>query len=141
MVHVTPTTAPARLTVGPADRQRQAGRAVDNDNGGEWIEVDTYDGTAVVRPYGEMDIARAADFRQALHDAMTATPPPNRLVVDLQNLLFCDSSGLNALVDARAAALAAGQHLSLAAPRKQFLRLLEITETTRLFTIEPAPPS
>ncbi|MEU2390309.1 STAS domain-containing protein [Streptomyces sp. NPDC007369] len=107
---------------------------------GPGIEVDTRGGTVVVRPYGEMDIARAQTFRQALFEALTGEPRLSDVVVDLQHLAFCDSSGLNALLDARTAVAATGQHLYLAAPRAQFLRLLEVTGTKELFTIEPAPP-
>ncbi|MEU3776356.1 hypothetical protein AB0F11_24750 [Streptomyces sp. NPDC032472] len=43
-------------------------------------------------------------------------------------------------MDARTAVAATGQHLHLAEPRSQFLRLLELTDTRELFSIEPAPP-
>ncbi|MFD7631636.1 STAS domain-containing protein [Streptomyces sp. NPDC059851] len=104
------------------------------------IEVDTQGDRAVVRPYGEMDIARAQAFRQALFEALAGEPRPSDVVVDLQHLSFCDSSGLNVLLDARTAIAATGQNLYLAAPREQFLRLLEFSGATQLFTIEPVPP-
>ncbi|MFE1807220.1 STAS domain-containing protein [Streptomyces sp. NPDC059533] len=93
-----------------------------------------------VRPYGEMDMARAAAFRQAIFEALAGEPRLSDVVIDLQHLVFWDSSGLNALLDARAAVATTGQTLHLAAPRNQFLRLLELTGTTELFSIDPAPP-
>ncbi|NXY94727.1 STAS domain-containing protein [Streptomyces sp. BR123] len=104
------------------------------------IEVDTRGDRAVVRPYGEMDVARAEAFRQAVFEALAGEPRVTDVVVDLQHLAFCDSSGLNVLLNARTAVAATGQNLYLAAPREQFLRLLELTGSQDLFTIEPAPP-
>ncbi|MFE2168499.1 STAS domain-containing protein [Streptomyces sp. NPDC059447] len=111
-----------------------------NERSSPGIEVDTRRGTAAVRPYGKMDIARAAAFRQDIFEALAGEPRLSDVVIDLQHLVFCDSSGLNALLDARAAVAATGQTLHLAAPRNQFLRLLELTGTTELFSIDPAPP-
>ena len=53
--------------------------------------------TAVIAPEGEIDIAQMADFRAALADAAGEETP--RLVVDLSNVSFIDSSGLGALVE------------------------------------------
>jgi anti-sigma B factor antagonist len=53
--------------------------------------------TAVIAPEGELDIARMADFRAALSGA--AARDAVRLVVDLSNVSFIDSSGLGALVE------------------------------------------
>ncbi|MEV7416333.1 STAS domain-containing protein [Streptomyces sp. NPDC089919] len=113
----------------------------DDETGRSGIESETRDdGSAVVRPRGEMDIDGAAAFRRAVLEALVGPPRPPRVVVDLQDLSFCDSSGLNALLEARNAATEHGQALHLAAPRDQLLRLLELTCTTELFTIDPVPP-
>ncbi|MFB6808283.1 STAS domain-containing protein [Streptomyces sp. NPDC056387] len=112
----------------------------DSVNGGNGIEVEARGPTAVVRVSGEMDIDRAEDLRQALYAVLSDAQRPHTVVVDLQGLSFCDSSGLNALLNARAAAAESGQTLYLAAPREQFVRVLEITGALELFTIEGAPP-
>ncbi|MET8295033.1 STAS domain-containing protein [Streptomyces sp. NPDC005180] len=116
-----------------------AGQEV-NGSGSERIEVEARDGCVVVRTYGEMDVARAKDFREALLGALGDASRVGQVVVDLQHLTFCDSTGLYVLMDARAVAAEHGQRLYLAAPRDQFIRLLEITGSLDLFTIEPAPP-
>ncbi|MFE2327147.1 STAS domain-containing protein [Streptomyces sp. NPDC059385] len=114
----------------------------EGDGGGsEAIDVEDVGDVTVVRPHGEMDIARATAFRQVLLTALQTEVRPHEVCVDLQHLFFCDSSGLNALLNARAVADQTGQRLSLAAPTSQFMRLLEITGTDDLFPIEPAPPS
>jgi anti-anti-sigma factor len=51
----------------------------------------------VIAPEGEVDIARIAEFRAALSDAARADAV--RLVVDLSDVSFIDSSGLGALVE------------------------------------------
>ena len=53
--------------------------------------------TSVIAPEGELDVAQMADFRAALADAADGKAP--RLVVDLSNVSFIDSSGLGALVE------------------------------------------
>lgn len=112
----------------------------DGEAGAPGIEVETRGGTAVIRPFGDLDRGTAPLFRRALWAALARDPLPTDVVVDLQHLDFCDSAGLNALLEARTAAADVRRALYLAAPRDQVLRLLELTGTTRLFLIEPAPP-
>ncbi|MEV6734207.1 MULTISPECIES: STAS domain-containing protein [unclassified Streptomyces] len=109
-------------------------------DGSEDIDVEVHGSATVVRPHGEMDISRAEHFRQVLFAALSGERFPHDVVVDLQHLSFCDSSGLNALLAARTVAAESGQNLYLAAPREQFTRLLKITGAEDLFTIEPVPP-
>ncbi|MFD9725594.1 STAS domain-containing protein [Streptomyces sp. NPDC059072] len=112
-----------------------------DDGGSEAIDVEDVGGVTVVRPHGEMDIVRAAAFHEALLSALRREVHPHEVCVDLRYLAFSDSSGLNALLTARATANETGQRLYLAGPNPQFIRLLEITGAIDLFTIEPAPPS
>lgn len=55
----------------------------------------------VLRVRGDLDLATAPELRDAVGDAF---PPPDsvpgRIVVDLEELNFCDSSGLRALMEA-----------------------------------------
>ncbi|MEU4955486.1 STAS domain-containing protein [Streptomyces lavendulae] len=104
------------------------------------IDVEVHGSATVVRPHGEMDISRADHFRHVLLDALSGERLHHDVVVDLQHLSFCDSSGLKALLAARIVAAESSHNLYLAAPREQFTRLLEITGAGDLFTIEPVPP-
>ncbi|MFG2341005.1 STAS domain-containing protein [Streptomyces yangpuensis] len=63
-----------------------------------------------------MDVDRAPMLAGALHAAITR---PGEILVDLAELCFCDSSGLNALVQARRTAEDHGKRLVLRAPRPQ----------------------
>ncbi|MGW8765878.1 STAS domain-containing protein [Streptomyces sp. NPDC055815] len=86
---------------------------------------------------GEMDLEHAEELRASLRAALTSAPAGSDIVVDLQNSSFCDSSGLNVLLTARLWALERGQHLVLAAPSHQMIRILELTEADHLFTYIP----
>ncbi|MGW4806861.1 STAS domain-containing protein [Kitasatospora sp. NPDC004272] len=89
------------------------------------VALDSPGGALVVRPEGELDHDSVGPLREALERAVA--DPPGRLVVDCGGLGFCDSTGLNLLLRAHAAALRAGLPLLLAAPGPVVARMLEIT--------------
>ncbi|BAJ33208.1 putative antagonist protein [Kitasatospora setae KM-6054] len=97
------------------------------------------DGTVVCRIAGDLDIESLAPARKALAEVLRGG---NRLVVvDLAQVAFCDSSGLNMLLTARADALAAGAVLRLAAVSHPVERLLEITGAAAVFDVRPTVPA
>ncbi|WP_327281148.1 MULTISPECIES: STAS domain-containing protein [unclassified Streptomyces] len=100
---------------------------------GVWL--DSGEHQVVVHVGGEMDIDRAPMLYAALHAAITQTGGPNEVIIDLSELSFCDSSGLNALIQARHTADEQGRHISLRDPQPQFRRLLEVTGAENLFPI------
>jgi anti-sigma B factor antagonist len=71
--------------------------------------------TTVIAPEGELDIAHVPDFRSALMDA--ADRDAVRLVVDLSNVTFIDSSGLGALVEMHNRLQRAKRQLAVVAPQ------------------------
>ncbi|MFJ3174725.1 STAS domain-containing protein [Streptomyces roseus] len=87
-----------------------------------------------VRVRGEMDPVGARTLRRALLEALER-PGTREVAVDLRELVFCDSAGLNALLVARLVAVAGGRVLRLVAPGRQVTRLLEITGADSVFTI------
>ncbi|MEU8840559.1 STAS domain-containing protein [Streptomyces roseus] len=87
-----------------------------------------------VRVRGEMDLDGARTLRRALLEALER-PGTREVAVDLRELVFCDSAGLNALLTARLVAVAGGRVLRLVAPGRQVTRLLEITGADSVFTI------
>lgn len=89
----------------------------------------------VIRVGGEMDLDRAPMLRDALHTVITRPGCPAEIVVDLSELTFCDSSGLNALIQSRRTAQDHGRRISLRAPSPQILHLLELTGTENLFPL------
>lgn len=58
-------------------------------------------GWAVLRVSGEMDLATSPVLRQRVHDAVAEGR--RSLVLDLSEVLFCDSSGVGVLIATHAA--------------------------------------
>ena len=81
---------------------------------------------------GELDLADAPALREALRRAVERSP--KRLVVDLTDVTFVDSTILGALVEARSAL--GGDAFALAAPGLEVRRALEVSGLDRHFTID-----
>ena len=63
------------------------------------------------------------------------------LCIDLGDVTFCDSSGLNALLIARREAHRQGTAVHLARPSHAVTRLLEITGADKVFTVDEHVPA
>ncbi|MEU2546810.1 STAS domain-containing protein [Streptomyces roseolus] len=87
--------------------------------------------TVVVAPLGELD----HDTVEPLDTALEKHADAARIVVDCAGLDFCDSTGLNLLLKARARALGAGARLDLAGLRPPVDRMFEITGALRVFQV------
>ncbi|MEU3606771.1 STAS domain-containing protein [Streptomyces sp. NPDC035033] len=87
--------------------------------------------TVVVAPSGELDHDTVEPLRTALEKHEDAA----RIVVDCAGLDFCDSTGLNLLLRARARALEAGATLDLAGLRPPVDRMFEITGARQVFRV------
>lgn len=83
----------------------------------------TVDGIRVVTPAGELDHHTGDTLRQALDASDTPRP---RVVVDLHQVTFMDSSGISILIAAHRALSEADGWLRLAAPRESVMRTLNI---------------
>ena len=91
------------------------------------IAVEQRDGAWVVRLGGELDLYNADVVRAALRDVATKTP--ERLVLDLSEVAFIDSTALGALIEARASL--PGRALLLAAPARDTRRALQVSGLDR----------
>ncbi|MFJ1701923.1 STAS domain-containing protein [Kitasatospora sp. NPDC088346] len=95
--------------------------------------------TVLVALAGELDLDTLAPADEALGQALATGPA--RVVVDLAEVSFCDSSGLNLLLRTRLAAQEAEVELRLAAaPDGQFGRLLELTGAGAVFSLHASLP-
>ena len=95
-------------------------------------------GTAcVVRLGGELDLYNAAQVRTALAEACAQAP--ERVVVDLGEVEFIDSTALGVLIETRTKLVNRGGFL-LAAPGLQTRRALEISGLDKLFTVHDTVP-
>ncbi|MFJ9521029.1 STAS domain-containing protein [Kitasatospora sp. NPDC101801] len=115
--------AAARHAAGPQDTEI-----------GLHVEVRPGTDHNVVRISGDLDIETLAPAREAFERAFWDIQV---VVADLEGVTFCDSSGLNLLLQTRADALAAGAQLRLAAISPPVRRLLEITGAQAAFDVHP----
>jgi anti-sigma B factor antagonist len=89
-------------------------------------------GALVVRLTGELDLYNAPVLRETLLEC--AARSPRRLVVDLTEVTFVDSTVLGALVEVRSK-LGSRDGLVLAAPGLETRRALEVSGLERLFEV------
>lgn len=91
----------------------------------------------VLRIRGELDMATAPKLRRALDTALDAEG--RRVVVDLRELTFVDSTGVRVLLAAASRARNEGCSFVLRAPCRSVQKALALTGADRLVTIEPTP--
>jgi anti-sigma B factor antagonist len=96
------------------------------------LGVETTDGVVVVRLGGELDLYNAHEVRAAPTEA--ADSKPERLVVDLSQVEFVDSTALGVLIEARTR-LDNRRAFLLAAPGAETRRALEVSGLDRHFGI------
>src|SRR5437773_12252245 len=79
----------------------------------------------VMRPEGRLDMASAGAFREELLKLLQAGP--TRLVLDLGDVSFIDTSGLAAIIGGLKLARGAGSDLRIACPAPQARSVLALT--------------
>ena len=95
------------------------------------LGVDTVGAARVVHLGGELDLYNAAQVRAGLAEACAETP--ERVVVDLSEVEFIDSTALGVLIETRTKLDRGG--LLLAAPGLETRRALQISGLDKLFTV------
>jgi anti-sigma B factor antagonist len=88
------------------------------------------DGTAVVHLAGRLDLLSASAVKDRF--ATAVGEGFRRLVVDLHEVPFMDSSGLSALIVGLKATRLAGGDLRIARPGEQIAMILELTSLNRI---------
>jgi anti-anti-sigma factor len=89
-------------------------------------------GTVVVALAGELDLYNAQPVRQALAEAVNGGI--ERVVVDLSDVTFIDSTAMGVLIEARSR-LADRSAFVLASPGLETMRALQVSGLDRHFTI------
>lgn len=84
------------------------------------------DGGTVITPRGRLDMMAATELRSLVTEAVGSGSP--RLVVDLGETQFIDSSGLGALIAGLKTTRQAGGDLRIARPTEQVQMVLELTQ-------------
>jgi anti-sigma B factor antagonist len=96
------------------------------------IDTDADADTLNVRLSGEFDLTGVSDFRTAVEDSET---PWRRADIDLSDVVFMDSSGLEALVSLNNRARERGLEVTLVRPSHPVTRLLALTGLESQFAV------
>jgi anti-sigma B factor antagonist len=117
-----------------SDRKDSAGSGLRKD---PVLGVDAVGDACVVRLGGELDLYNAEQVRDALRNACSDSP--GRVVVDLGEVEFLDSTALGVLIEARTM-LENRRAFLLAAPGLETRRALQISGLDRHFTVHKTVP-
>ncbi|NDU71702.1 anti-sigma factor antagonist [Actinomadura sp. DSM 109109] len=90
------------------------------------------DRCTLVRVKGDIDVVSRARFEEALFEVVEAGGP---VVVDMREVTFCDSTGLNAIVAANRRAGENGTPLALVALPPRVQRVFHITGIDKFIPI------
>ncbi len=83
---------------------------------------------------GEIDLYTAPRLHGELATVL-AGPGPAMIVVDMSQVEFCDSTGMNVLLAAHRRAREGGGDLQLAGPRPAVRKVLQLTGLETVFTV------
>ena len=100
------------------------------------LHVHVLDGMQVFELSGSLDIATSPTVRASLLEA--SARGDHRLIVDLTNVDFLDSTGLGALIGAQRRAKEFDGEVRLVVKEGQIVRLLRITGLLKIFAVYPS---
>jgi len=95
------------------------------------LSTEMTEDVAFIRVCGDFDLSTVSAFDAELEEALTV----KRLVIELADCTFIDSSALRALVRAQKLATRAGGELALVAPSQPARRVLEIATLDRFVPV------
>lgn len=123
-----------RLSMGHAPHRVEPTRQHPFDRRGDLpIEIERHDPQTVVRVVGDLDASTSPTLRDCL--AGLLDQGTDDLVVALDSVPFCDSSGLGVLVGAHRRLAHDGGHLEVRHPRPPVRHLLEVSGLDRVFDV------
>lgn len=96
-------------------------------------------GVVVVKPTGRLNMVAAPSLRRELHALVESGY--RQVVVDLSEIDLIDSSGLGALISGLKLARQAGGDLRIAAPTRQVVTVLELTNLNRVLRVHTSAES
>jgi len=95
-------------------------------------EISEKQGASVVALTGEVDLESSPAAREILLKCLEST---SKVIVDLSEVSYIDSSGVASLVEALQAAKKNGSQFSLAAASEPTRRVLELARLDKVFTM------
>lgn len=91
--------------------------------------------TAILTIQGEVDVYTAPRLREEIHRRLDAGD--NKIVVDLTDVAYMDSTGLGVLIGALKRARESRGELIVASPNARISRILDVTGLNRIFNVQP----
>jgi anti-anti-sigma factor len=88
------------------------------------VAVEYLDGTVLVCPAGELDLASAPELERVLEGLIDG---PSAIVMDLSGLTFVDCAGLRPVREALHRGASLGRHVRLSSARPAVRRVLTLT--------------
>jgi anti-anti-sigma factor len=106
------------------------------------VDYEVRPGAVVVQAKGEIDSSTVSNLARQLQAALQqATSRADRLlIVDLQNVTYFGSAGLNAVLDCHRAGLKTGTHVRLVADNALVVRPIEVTNLNSVLDLYPTLP-
>ena len=95
-------------------------------------EISEQQGASIVAFTGEVDLESSPAAREILLKCFEST---SKVIVDLSEVTYIDSSGVASLVEALQAAKKNGSQFSLAAVSEPTRRVLELARLDKVFTL------
>lgn len=99
------------------------------------IEIERRGGSTILSPRGDVDMSRAPSFREHVRVAQQAKP--KRVVIDMGEVDYMDSSGLATLVEAMRNGKGLGVELVLCGLNPKVRAIFEIARLHQFFSIVP----
>lgn len=97
------------------------------------IQIDAITDGVVIRPSGDIDLSRAPSLRTQIAEVFKTTPM--RVVVDLSDVPYMDSSGVATLVEGMQIASRSGTKFILLGLQDRVRSIFEIARLDTVFTI------
>lgn len=98
------------------------------------VTSETIGNVHIVSVQGELDASNVNDFKSTVMPLLSS---PVRLIIDLSETLFIDSSGLGAIISCQRHAAAAGGRIKLCGMSKQVQSAFELLRLHLIFDIVP----
>jgi anti-sigma B factor antagonist len=99
------------------------------------VHTEQHDDVVVVSVAGELDMATAPQLQDEITDLLDRGY--KQFVFDLDNLSFCDSTGLSVFIRTKNNCDEANGQVRLAAPQRAVLRVLQVSGLTEVLKIYP----
>ncbi|BBX20862.1 anti-anti-sigma factor [Mycolicibacter terrae] len=102
------------------------------------VRQESVDGAVLLRVAGEIDSSNVGEFAERLATAIPQDCDPSRpLVVDLQDVTFFGSAGLNAVLACHEKGTANGASVRLVANRPEVLDPIRVTKLDSVLALYP----